>query len=620
MSLEAQLKSKFLEEAGQLLSEAEQCFLGLEARPDDNALVDKIFRLAHNLKGGAKAVGFADLGALAHTFETLIMRIKRGEVKRSPEVIGLLLRCNDFFVKAVNDLRGDLAAQIEVAPMAAELDTFLGVKRQEAGPSLSDLDRTIQEEIDRQVAQRDAARKAAEKPAEDEAPTADEVAALLALEKPRAVSSTPEPLATPELHPVSHDFGPLREAPRPTPGLSVSRDESIRVSLNRLDRLLDFVGEMVILQTMLRDQVSKQKSPVLNRTVHHIGKVTKEVQDITLSLRMVPVKQTFQKMQRIVRDTALMLNKKVRLQLEGEETEIDKTVLEQVGDPLVHLVRNAVDHGVESSEDRRRAGKPEEGTLYLKACHQGGKLVIELRDDGAGIDTKQIRARAIERGLIRADETLTEAETINLIFRPGFSTKSEVTEVSGRGVGLDVVKSNIDALQGEVILQTDVGKGTCFKVVLPLTLAIIDGMVVRCGDERFVIPLSQVYESVSPRREDVQFNEDLSETLLLRDECMPLVRLSHTLGRGVSRPAWQSIAIVVRNSERPFAILVDDILGQQQIVIKKLGLELQRLRAFSGTAVLGDGKPALIVEANEIAAMARPVRRQEIEKMEGTAA
>lgn len=615
MSLEAQLKSKFLEEAGQLLSEAEQCFLGLETCPEDNALVDKIFRLAHNLKGGAKAVGFADLGALAHTFETLIMRIKRGEVKRTPDVIGLLLRCNDFFVKAVGDLRGNLAAPVDITPMATELDAFLGVKKQEAGPSLADLDRSIQEQIDRHVAQRDAARKAEPKPDEEEAPTAEEVAALLALEKPGPIAVAPE-----VFQPASQDFGPLREAPRAAPAPISSRDESIRVSLNRLDRLLDFVGEMVILQTMLRDQISKQKSPVLNRTVHQIGKVTKEVQDITLSLRMVPVKQTFQKMQRIVRDTALMLNKRVRLQLEGEETEIDKTVLEQVNDPLVHLVRNAVDHGVESAEDRRRAGKPEEGTLFLKACHQGGKLVIELRDDGAGIDTKKIRARAIERGLIRADEALSEAETMNLIFRPGFSTKSEVTEVSGRGVGLDVVKSNIDSLQGEVILQTEVGKGTCFKVVLPLTLAIIDGMVVRCGDERFVIPLSQVYESVSPRREDVQFNEDLSETLLLRDECMPLVRLSHTLGRGVSRPAWQSIAIVVRNSERPFAILVDDILGQQQIVIKKLGLELQRLRAFSGTAVLGDGKPALIIEANEIAAMARPVRRQDFERMEGTAA
>jgi two-component system chemotaxis sensor kinase CheA len=613
--LEQQLKEKFLEEAGQLLVDAEQCFLNLEKNPGDRSLVDKIFRLAHNLKGGAKAVGFQEIGAFAHVFESFILKIKRDEIPKSAPVIGVLLRCNDFLLATVASLRGNLDAKIDPAAITADLESFLGGKSVPAAAVLDD--QAIQDAIDRQFALKDAVQPVAAEP-EGEEPTAEEIAALLACDAPPVALVAPVLVKPPVAE--ARDFGPMRDAPLPAASVSVSKDESIRVSLNRLDRLLDFVGEMVILQTMLRDQIAAEKSSRFTKTVQQIGKVTKEMQDITLSLRMVPVKQTFMKMQRIVRDTGVTLNKKVRLHLEGEDTEIDKTVLEHVSDPLVHLVRNAMDHGIETPEARRAAGKPEEGNLYLKATHQGGKLVMELRDDGAGIDAASVRKRAIERGLIGADQTLTQNEIFNLIFRPGFSTKAEITEVSGRGVGLDVVKSNIDALQGEVLVETQAGAGTCFRVVLPLTLAIIEGMIVRCGDERFVIPLSQVYESVSPRKEDVQFNADLCETLTLRDECMPLVRLSHTLGRKIEKPAWDCIAIVVRNAERPFAILVDDILGQQQIVIKKLGVELQRLRAFSGTAVLGDGKPALIIETNEIAAIAKPVRRQELDQWRGVAA
>lgn len=609
---EKQLKDKFLEEAGQLLVDAEQCFLTLEANPNDRALVDKIFRLAHNLKGGAKAVGFQEIGAFAHVFESFILKIKREEIPKSTQVIGLLLRCNDFLLKSIAELRANPEAKLDGASLSGDLESLMGSKPGRAAAPIFD-DNALQAAIDKQFELK--ATQAAIKTENDE-PTAEEIAVLLACESHKSETN----LKTIPAPSSKGDFGPLREATVPLSTPAVSKDESIRVSLNRLDRLLDFVGEMVILQTMLRDQVAAEKSSRFTKTVHQIGKVTKEMQDITLSLRMVPVKQTFMKMQRIVRDTGVTLNKKVRLHLEGEDTEIDKTVLEHVSDPLVHLVRNAMDHGIESVEQRRLCGKTDEGNLYLKATHQGGKLVIELRDDGAGIDAVSVRKRAIERGLITEEQVLSQTEIFNLIFRPGFSTRLEVTEVSGRGVGLDVVKSNIDTLQGEVQVETETGAGTCFRVVLPLTLAIIDGMIVRCGDERFVIPLSQVYESVSPRKEDVQFSADLCETFTLRDECMPLVRLSHTLGRQIEKPAWDCIAIVVRNAERPFAILVDDILGQQQIVIKKLGLELQRLRAFSGTAVLGDGKPALIIETNEIAAMAKPVRRTELDQIRGVAA
>jgi two-component system chemotaxis sensor kinase CheA len=308
-----------------------------------------------------------------------------------------------------------------------------------------------------------------------------------------------------------------------------------------------------------------------------------------------------------VRDTAQLLGKKVHLHLQGEETELDKTVLESISDPLVHLIRNAVDHGIESAAKRREAGKSEEGNVRLSAFHESGKLVIEIRDDGGGINGAVLLAKAKEKGVIPANAVLSEKECVHLIFHPGFSTKQEVSEVSGRGVGMDVVRTNIEMLQGEIQIQTEVGKGTTFRVILPLTLAIIDGMVVRCGEERFVIPLSQVHESVRPATADVQFNVGVGEVLLLRGECLPMLRLGLVLGRKAARDVTDSIAIVIRASGKPYAIIVDDIVGQYQIVIKKLGQELSRLKVFSGSAVLGDGRPAFILDPPELAKIATPI-------------
>jgi len=397
--------------------------------------------------------------------------------------------------------------------------------------------------------------------------------------------------------------------PKPAAAPGAGGDESIRVSLRRLEKLLNFVGEMVILQTVLREQAQLNGSLLLRRTVHQLGKVTKEVQDISMSLRMVPLKQNFQKMQRIVRDTAGMLNKKINLVLEGEETELDKTVLENLGDPLVHLVRNSVDHGVEAPAERLAAGKPEVGTVILRAYHQGGRLVIDVIDDGAGIDAERLRLKAIEKKIIQPETPMSEKELINLIFHSGFSTKTQVTEVSGRGVGMDVVKTNIEALQGDVQVSTELGKGTRFTITLPLTMAIIDGMVVRIKDDRYVIPLSHVHESMRPGAADIQTSTNLGEILLLRGENLPLFRLTTLLGKKAPlTSAVEGIAIVIRTDANPFAILVDDILGQQQVVVKKLGSEINDLKGFSGSAILGDGRPSLILELGDLVAKGAPSR------------
>lgn len=664
---ERELKAGFLEEAGQLLADTEQCFLTLESNPDDSTLLDKIFRLAHNLKGSAKAVGFDEVGAFAHVFESFLLKVKNGEIPKTSAVISLLLACNDFLRDAMEALRADMEAKLDSASLVAQLEAGIRGEMNDAAAE-PQAEEPVQEAAP------------AEAPVDSEAPSAaevavlqvkdgDEAAALLAAETEKhlneliadqkavkaannpeasaaaaeetkhaaeqnaslqaeadkalaelladqatvkaanpelaAAAAEPKP-AAPAAKPAAAP-APAAKAPAPAAAAKAkapAADESIRVSIARLEKLLNFVGEMVILQTVLREQAQANNPILLRRTVHQLGKVTKEVQEISMSLRMVPVKQTFQKMQRIVRDTATLLGKKVQLHLSGEETELDKTVMESIGDPLVHLIRNAVDHGIESADRRKEAGKPVEGNVFLSAYHQGGKLIIDIKDDGGGIPAEVLRKKAREKGIIGPNQTLSDKDAVNLVFHPGFSTKAVVTEVSGRGVGMDVVKTNIEALQGEVQIETELGKGTTFKVVLPLTLAIIDGMVVRDGEERFVIPLAQVHESVQPRKEDVQYNVGLSETLILRKECLPLVRLSGVLGKKSMRPAHECIAIVIRTTGKPFAILVDDIIGQFQIVVKKLGPELARWKVFSGSAILGDGRPALILEPAEVASLA----------------
>lgn len=567
---EKELKVGFLEEAGQLLADTEQCFLGLETSGNDTTIIDKIFRLAHSLKGSAKAVGFEQMGAFAHVFESFLLKIKNGEVPKSAEVISLLLLCNDFLNESVKILQADLGASIDASELLVQLEAGLQGKFTAV---------TETAELEAPVA------------APPIAPADDTSAVLMAAkafeQMEEEVSSTPS-------------VAPAVAPPANAPKVKANTEESIRVSVARLERLINMVGEMVILQTVLREQAYRSDPTLLRKSVQQLGKVTKEVQDISLSLRMVPIKQTFQKMQRIVRDTATLLGKKVNLHLMGEETELDKTVLESISDPLVHMIRNAVDHGIESVEKRQQAGKPIEGNVYLSAFHESGRLVIEIRDDGGGIDGAYLLEKAKQKGLLAANAKLTDEEAVRLIFHAGFSTKQEVTEVSGRGVGMDVVRTNIENLQGEIRVSTNVGKGSTFRIILPLTLAIIDGMVVRSGEERFVIPLSQVHESVRPSEADVQFNTGLGETMILRGECLPVLRLTAVLGRKATHALTDSIAIVIRTTAKPFAILVDDILGQNQIVIKKLGAELQRLSFFSGSAVLGDGRPAFILDPPEL--------------------
>ena len=424
-----------------------------------------------------------------------------------------------------------------------------------------------------------------------------------------AADFSSEPASTANLKKdlAANSSSPLASPLVSAAGALTVADESVKVNLARIDKLLNYVGELVILQSVLDEHRGVFSSPLLQKSVSQMSKIIREVQEISMGLRMVKLKPVFLKLQRIVRDTSQQLGKEVEANYLGDDTEIDKTVLDRIGDPLVHLVRNALDHGLETPGERANAGKPAKGQLTVHAYQQSRAIVIEVRDDGRGLDTNRIREKAIERGIITAFEQVSEERIRSFIFHPGFSTKSEVTDLSGRGVGLDVVASNVQAMQGRIEIESLQGQGTTFRILLPLTMAVVDGFVVKLGNERYVIPKTQVAESLKPHEVDVNIVQGRSQLLNLRGTTVPLFNLNQLLKRSPSNSSnqtnltFEGIALVVmENAKQPFAVIVDDVLAQQQVVIKKLGKELQGLPGLSGAAILGDGKPAIILDLVEL--------------------
>jgi two-component system chemotaxis sensor kinase CheA len=534
--MENAIRKTFLDEATQLLQEAEQSFLLLETAPHDIQNLDRIFRIAHNIKGSAKAVQLDELGAFVHELESMLLRLKKGELAIDSTAVDLLLQCHDLLLIWIERLHQDHRNTVEFRPLLERLKN---------------------------------------------------------LQSPAAVAMPPS----------AQGFHEFTDTPAPVQTAAMGhKDESLRVSLNRVDGLVNDVGELVILQTVLRQNKHLVSSVLLQKTIDQLGKITRRIQESSMSLRMVPLQPTFQKMQRVVRDTSKSLQKDVVLNTSGEDIEMDKTVVDHLGDPLVHLIRNAVDHGIESPAARLQAGKPEKANVWLTAQHHAGRLVLEVRDDGDGLRAPNIRKKAIEKGLIPADAVLSDAEIYQLIFEPGFSTKNQVTDVSGRGVGMDVVKTNICQLKGELQVETVEGQGTCFRIVLPLSLAIIDGMVVRLNEnERYIVPLSQVHEIIELSDSEISAMGRQQDVISRRGESIPLFHLDQILGRPTTRKKRsRNVAIISRFNQKEYGFLAESIVSQQQVVIKKLGEDLSKTAGISGSAILGDGKAALILDLEEI--------------------
>jgi two-component system chemotaxis sensor kinase CheA len=390
---------------------------------------------------------------------------------------------------------------------------------------------------------------------------------------------------------------------------------SIRVHTEKVDKLVNLVGEMVITQSMLAQiaaRFSLTQLPRLTEAIAAMERHTRELQERVMAVRMQPIKTIFSRFHRLVRDLAGTLGKQIRLEVSGEETELDKTVIDRIGDPLTHLVRNSVDHGVESPDVRRAAGKPEQGVVRLHAFHQGGSIFIEVEDDGKGLDTARIQHKALENGLVKDGEALTDEQLYALIFRPGFSTAEQVTDVSGRGVGMDVVRRNILGLGGHVAITSALGTGTKFTITLPLTLAILDGLSVLVGDETYIIPLVHITESIRPKAAQVQTIVGNGEVVNVRGRVLPILRLHEVLGvvPRVLDPT-ESLLVLVENGREHVALLVDELVGQHQVVIKSLEANYQHVDGVSGATIMGDGRVALILDVPGLVQMAsqRPALR-----------
>jgi two-component system chemotaxis sensor kinase CheA len=554
---EIELKRDFLQEASELMQSTEQSFLELEKDPSNKTLIDAIFRFAHNLKGTSRAVGFGQIAELTHSAENLLLEIKQEKIFANDRVVSTLLVFNDKVREMIDGLKENLDATFECADLIKDLDSIInGELPADMIPAEASL----------------------------EAPSAD------AFEEATLVAEATEVVEHIEaqndnVRKLPEKKVEVKKAPR-------QEDETIRVSLNRLEVLNNLVGELVILQSVVERSIIKTGEI---KTARSLGKLCKDIQDLSMSLRMVPVGPSFQKLTRIVRDTSKLLNKKVDLKLLGEDTEIDKTVAESIGDPLVHIIRNAIDHGVETPEERVAAGKPEEGIVEVMAFHEGNFLVIQITDDGKGINGAKLIEKAKAKGIIPQNAALSEQQAVELIFHAGFSTKDTVSEVSGRGVGMDVVKTNIEALGGEVKVRSKVGSGSCFRLMLPLTLAIIDGMLIKAGGQMLIVPKGQVLEVIKLEPSQVTKMTGRRPYLTLRDQIIPVFNLEEDWG-SLNKDEKVEIAMIIRHNENLFAVGITDIIRQQQVVVKPPTKEIMNKQGVMGTTILGDGKPSLIID------------------------
>jgi two-component system chemotaxis sensor kinase CheA len=630
----SRFRETFFQEAAEHLETMESALLSLRAGQSDGETLNAIFRAAHSIKAGAATFGFDATTRFTHVLESLLDRMRNGEIDRSAALVEVLLRAVDVLRLLV-----DAAAQ-ETEPPAIweevinELDRVRGVQeaakeavaapRQEPeyaikfepGPELLrlGLDPLLVLRDLAQLGSLTAKADLSRLPAlESLDPETCYLGWCLHLDTSAGIDQVHdafafvEDVATVTIEPVRADVPTAIAQPQPQTGRRAAARDTIRVSTDKVDRLIDLVGELVIAHSMAAQIMSgftPDRLPQLEAAMTDLERHTRELQDRAMRIRMTPVGTIFSRFPRLVHDTGQALGKRVSLEISGEETELDKGVVEGIADPLTHLVRNAVDHGIETPAERLQAGKPAEGSLRLTAYHQGGNVIVEVGDDGRGLSTDRIRAKGIERGLITAEEELSEEQIHALIFRPGFSTSEAVSDLSGRGVGMDVVKKSVEALKGTVTVNTGRGRGCTVRIKLPLTLAILDGLLLRVGEHTYVMPLVSIVESIRPLREQVRDMAGRGEVVVVRKEPLPLLRLGRMfhIPAEVDDPA-RGLVVIVEHEGRQLALLVDELLGQQQVVVKSLETNFRKVEGITGATILGDGRAALILDIAGLVAM-----------------
>ncbi|NLX58402.1 MAG: chemotaxis protein CheA [Phycisphaerae bacterium] len=587
---DSQLIADFVTESLDHIENSEAALLQLEENPSDSESLNAVFRAFHTIKGTSGFLGMTAVQELAHRAETMLDRARTGKIVLTGGYADLILEATDMMGATIRGIQGALGGDPFQCPEG--LDRLLNVLADPEAAGYSD----------ESAAESDPPRLGDLLVAEGKATRVDvEVAAAEQGGRPIGEALVRSSAVSPK-----DVVGALRQQKR-IAGKD-TESSSVKVRLERLDNLINMVGELVIAHAMVEqdDVIRSAGGSQLSRNVNHMGKIVRELQDLSMSLRMVPLKSTFQKMARLVRDLSSKSHKKVRFVTAGEDTEIDRNMVEVISDPLVHMVRNAVDHGVESADERVAGGKEPEGTVTLQAYHAAGSVVIDLVDDGKGLNRQKIIEKAINRGIIESEAGMTEADVFDLIFRPGFSTKDQVSEISGRGVGMDVVKRGVEALRGRVEVSSVQGKGSTFSMRLPLTLAIIDGMVIRVGTQRYIIPTANIKTTFKPEPDAISNVTDRGEMVMFHGDLLPVFRLHHLFGieDAVTEPG-QGLLVIVEDDGRPVAVLVDTLLGQQQVVVKSLSDGLGEVKGISGGAIMGDGSVGLIIDVQTMVAQAR---------------
>ncbi|MGF6563641.1 two-component system chemotaxis sensor kinase CheA [Kosakonia cowanii] len=662
----------FFDEADELLADMEQHLLDLVPEAPDSEQLNAIFRAAHSIKGGAGTFGFTILQETTHLMENLLDEARRGEMQLNTDIINLFLETKDIMQEQLDaykssqepdaasfeyicnalrqlalEAKGEAATAagsaklsvvestaqaVDAAPAAANdgklrvvlsrlKESEVALLEEELGNlgTLSEVvkgSNSLSATIDGGLGEDDiiavlcfvieADQIAFEKAA---APAAVEAVADAAPEE-EAEAAVPaaQAAAAPVLKAVAKEPQP---AGREKPARAASESTSIRVAVEKVDQLINLVGELVITQSMLA-QRSNELDPVthgdLITSMSQLQRNARDLQESVMSIRMMPMEYVFSRFPRLVRDLATKLDKQVELTLQGSSTELDKSLIERIIDPLTHLVRNSLDHGIETPEKRVEAGKSPIGNLILSAEHQGGNICIEVTDDGAGLNRDRILAKALSQGMA-VSESMTDEEVGMLIFAPGFSTAEQVTDVSGRGVGMDVVKRNIQEMGGHVEIKSKQGTGTTIRILLPLTLAILDGMSVKVNNEVFILPLNAVMESLQPREEDLHPLAGGERVLEVRGEYLPLVELWKVFDvAGAKTEATQGIVVILQSAGRRYALLVDQLIGQHQVVVKNLESNYRKVPGISAATILGDGSVALIVDVSALQGLNREHR------------
>lgn len=641
----------FFDEADELLADMEQHLLELDPLAPDIEPLNAIFRAAHSIKGGAATFGFSVLQETTHLLENLLDGARRQEMSLSTEIINLFLETKDimqeqldayktsqkpdvdsfeYICQALRQLALDaqqqdapaapaVAQHAVAAPAAIEGGMrvcLCGLKPNEVPLMLEELGNLGEVKNPHQT------ENSLEVTLLTSASEDDISAVLCFVLEPEQISFTTPPQA--ELPPAAIEpvapvaVAPVAAKPAPTvaetpkPRAKASESTSIRVAVEKVDQLINLVGELVITQSMLA-QRSGSLDPVnhgdLLNSMSQLERNARDLQESVMSIRMMPMEYVFSRFPRLVRDLAGKLNKQVELQLQGSSTELDKSLIERIIDPLTHLVRNSLDHGIEDPATRLAAGKSEVGNLILSAEHQGGNICIEVTDDGAGLNREKILAKAASQGLAVSD-SMSDEDVGMLIFAPGFSTAEQVTDVSGRGVGMDVVKRNIQEMGGHVEIHSQAGKGTSIRILLPLTLAILDGMSVKVNNEVFILPLNAVMESLQPQAEDLHPLAGGERVLQVRGEYLPLVELFRVFDvAGAKTDATQGIVVILQSAGRRYALLVDQLIGQHQVVVKNLESNYRKVPGISAATILGDGSVALIVDVSALQTLNREQRQ-----------